>query len=233
LEDSFLNKQIDLFLRKEPKAREIGRYYASELGMCPRKLFFQYTEPYEIDSETIRIFEVGHVLHDWVEKVFNGLEGIKLLENERSVTLISDKTEAVIAGRIDDLIYVEKDKEKIIIDVKTTKSLHYLAGPKKEHKMQVMVYLKAFGLKKGGILYVQKNDLKTRYFEFEFDNDLVDEIISKVDYVDRSIKSKIAPSKTEETWQCNYCPFRDKCDKVSLEEENKIMEEMENESSTI
>jgi CRISPR/Cas system-associated exonuclease Cas4 (RecB family) len=229
MKQDFLNKEIDAYLSTERKEREIGRYYASELGMCARKLFFLYKFPKELDSETRRIFAVGDLFHDFIYKVLKDSKKIDLLENERSITLVTESGIS-IAGRIDNLIYLEDTNEKIIIDVKTTKSLEYITSPKKEHKMQVMVYLKGFGLKKGAILYVQKDNLRIKYFEFEYDEDIVAELIDKAEFIHRCLTNDIIPHKVgiSDRWQCNYCPYRLECIDSDKELDKKSTEVTEN-----
>jgi len=226
LEEKQVNEIIDNFLTKEGKTREVGRYYASELGMCPRKLYFSYKMPKQIDLDTIRIFEVGNIFHEFIAKVFANSKSVRLLENERSVTLISKESSAIVTGRIDDLIVLESG-EKVIVDVKTIKSFDYLTEPKHEHKLQVMMYLKSLGIKKGGLLYVKKDDLQIRYFEFDYDELLVTEILDNADLVNQALKTNTPPRKTKDTWACKWCAYNNECKEADRIEEVIIESELE------
>jgi len=232
MEEIEINNLIDKYLDKPTKEREIGRYYASELGTCPRKLYFSYKIPKKLDSDTIRIFEVGNLFHEFIAKVLGNSQSIKLLENERSVTLITKGSSAIVTGRIDDLILVEKTGEKIIIDVKTIKSFDFLTEPKHEHKMQVMMYLKSLGLKKGALLYVKKEDMQIRYFEFEYDELIVNEILEKAEIVHLGLKTDTPPVKNKDNWMCKFCNYCNECKEADLVEEVNERDEIWSRTTT-
>lgn len=224
---------IDKFIAsRESKERQLGKYYASELGMCPRKLTFSYKYPRQMDKPTLRIMQVGEIFHDWIAKMLgaSAVHGVKLLANERSITLISPNSEAVISGRLDDLIVVDRTGEQVVVDVKTIKSFDYLEKPKKEHILQVMMYLKALSIKKGGLLYIKKDDMQIKYFEFEYDPKVVADLISRADTVHKALTEGTYPSKVEmaDRWQCRYCSYSLECAEADKKNVNPFEEKLNN-----
>ena len=221
--NEIVDNLIDTYLTRPEKVRVPGRFYASEMGMCPRKLYFIHINPKKIDDRLRRIFAVGNIYHDWIEKMFKETEGVKLLHSERSVTLISPVSEVIIAGRLDDYILIERTGETVLIEVKSIKSFAYLKEPKKEHVVQINLYMKALGLKQGCLLYVKKDDLEIKTFVVDYNPELAREMVNKAEYIQHSINTNTPPQKCEDkdSWQCKWCAYNLECAEATKQEELK------------
>jgi CRISPR/Cas system-associated exonuclease Cas4 (RecB family) len=213
-----INQIIDQHLANKPQhARHPHTYYPSSASTCLRKQYYNQKHPTEHEPKTLRIFEAGNIIHDWITRVLTASPLVELLCEERSFTLTIPDTEAVIHGRLDNMIRLKGEEEDIIVDVKSTKTLDFVQDePQPDHVNQVMLYLKAFRVKKGAILYVEKNTLATKTHEFEFDSAVYDKLIDSVKRLDNMILEDVLPPKTtdqSQKWKCRFCSYTGKCRK--------------------
>jgi len=211
-----VNDWVDNAIYQEDRKRVQERFYCSAMGMCPRKLYFMQLNPKPITKELRRIFELGNIIHEFIERVFKDAEGVTLLDSERSLIIAKPGSPVVLAGRLDNFILVQDTDEEIIVEVKSIKSFKYLTKPKPEHIMQLMPYLKAMNLKKGALVYVNKMDLAVKVFEIDYDEDLVIKAFDKAEMIYNAIVNKTPPEKIKlaERWQCSYCDYELECGEV-------------------
>ena len=210
---------IDSILRdyfaKEDRERHVGVYYPSELGFCIRRNWYLYKYPRPVDDATKKVVAVGKIFHEFI---FKALESKKfnVHENEKSLSIIDGENGLVISGRIDHLIKVDNDSEPFIIEVKTSKSVKSLKEAKREHKMQIMPYMIALQVKKAMIIYVEKDNLDTKSFEFEFDDELFKDMMQRARRLHNCLTTNVfPPAEAKEDmsvgWMCLYCQYRDMC----------------------
>ncbi|MFH1623508.1 MAG: PD-(D/E)XK nuclease family protein, partial [Candidatus Aenigmatarchaeota archaeon] len=163
---------IDRHLMREQRPKAVGRYYPSEIGKCIRNVWYTYNHPLEIKPELRRIFEMGNILHDFVIEVLRDTRNgdVQLLEAEMPFKLEFGEAEKgfVVSGRIDDLLLLKAGERKVLVEVKSSKSLRYVRGPMEHHKTQLQFYMYATGVHDGVLLYVDKSTLQTRSFEVDF-----------------------------------------------------------------
>jgi hypothetical protein len=103
---SGIRPAIDDYLALEAaKVRDYGDYWsASSAGYCQRKLIFERlgVPPVtkEGDERKTRVFEAGHIFHEWIQRITKeaGLSIIQELE-------LQDE-ELMVRGHIDDLVLV-------------------------------------------------------------------------------------------------------------------------------
>jgi len=155
-DDINFNKLIDNYLVREYKPKEIGRYYPSEIGSCLRKVWYSYKNPKEAESDLIKIFEAGNILHDFVVEVIRSEKNpdVDLLKWEFSVKM--QMPDFVISGRVDDLMLIKISNKQVLVEVKSTKSIKYTEEPREAHIMQLMFYMHATGIHNGLLLYIKK-----------------------------------------------------------------------------
>lgn len=200
------------------RQKEIGRYYPSEVGSCIRKVWYSYKYPKEISSEKRKIYEAGNIMHDFVAEVLRSEKNpeIKLLQSEMPVkTEFKDFT---ISGRVDDVILVETEGKKYLIEIKSSSSLMYIKMPQAHNVVQLQYYMYATGIHNGIMLYIEKNTLKTKAFEVKYDEKIVDNIIKKLEKLHQSLKNNSIPEaeakKSQDMrWMCNYCEYQEECSK--------------------
>jgi CRISPR/Cas system-associated exonuclease Cas4 (RecB family) len=217
------NQIIGKYVQNKNESRKkeliIGKYNASAIGNCTRKNYYAYTSPIELPLQKLCVFEAGNIIHDFIAKVLGDSEGITLVSNERDLGLVDLETDLMVSGRLDDMIMIQKNGEKIIIEVKSAKSLEYFDAPKSSHIAQLAIYLKAlqpYGIRKGIILYVDKNTLKTKSFEVEYDHEILTRAIQRARTLHRHLLSKTLPpaeakSSMAQNWECGFCEYSDKC----------------------
>ena len=215
------NKLIDNYFSREFKSKKIGRYYPSEIAGCLRKTWFSYKFPKETDKEVIKIMEAGNIIHEFIVEVLKSdkNDDIELLETELPFTI--DEGDFTISGRIDNIILTKINNKKVLIEVKSTKFLPKEAN--EHHISQLQLYMHAVGIHEGIILYLQKDNLQTASFNIKYDDEKSHEIIKRFHGLHYALKeNKTPPAEAKiiknKNWMCNYCEYKEECDKLPLEE---------------
>jgi CRISPR/Cas system-associated exonuclease Cas4 (RecB family) len=209
---------IDRHLMREQRPKAVGRYYPSEIGKCIRNVWYTYNHPLEIKPELRRIFEMGNILHDFVIEVLRDTRNgdVQLLEAEMPFKL--EFGGFLISGRIDDLLLLKCGEKKILVEVKSSKSLRYVRGPMEHHKTQLQFYMYATGVHDGVLLYIDKTTLQTKSFEVAFSMEQAKRILNKFRALHKHLTAATLPApeakKQKGTkWMCGYCEYADKCAK--------------------
>jgi len=213
------NKLVDQYLLQEYKPKQIGRYYPSEIGGCIRKTWFSYKKPKQVKAELMRIFEAGNMLHEFISAVIRSEKNpeVELLQEEMPIKI--EEKDFMISGRVDNLILVKISDEKILVEVKSTKMLPQYYN--KQHEMQLQLYMHATEVHNGMILYIQKDNLKTKWFDINYNEKIIKKIVEKFGMLDKSLKQDKMPEaeaklNSEISWMCRYCDYKEDCDKVGL-----------------
>jgi len=212
------NKLIDNFLFKEYKPKSIGRYYPSEIAGCMRKTWFSYKIPKQTDAKLFRIFESGNMLHEFITEAIKSEKNkeVELIKSEMPVKIKSKNF--VVSGRVDNLVLVrmcEKNKcKEVLVEVKSAKFLP--KEKRKEHEMQLQLYLKACKHEDGIILYIQKDNLETRAFNVRYNKVLAGKIMRRFQLLHKSlVENKMPPpearNNADMSWMCEYCAWRGEC----------------------
>ena len=214
--DNKVNGWVDNAIYRPDKPRKEGRFYCSEMGNCPRKMIFMRLNPKPITKELRRIFELGNILHEFVERVFKTAKGVRLLDSERSLIITKPGSPIVLAGRLDDLVLIEDADLEMVMEVKSIKSFKYLSKPKPEHIMQLMPYLKAMSMKQGALVYVCKTDLMFKTFLIDYDEKVVVQAFDKAEMIHQHLKDGTMPPKInlKDQWKCNYCDYQLECEEL-------------------
>lgn len=166
----------EYLLEKAKEKRDYGDYWsASSAGYCMRKNIFDRLQvPYvnEEDGRKQRVFESGHIFHEWMQRITKNA-GLSIASE---VELIDDKL--MIKGHFDDLVLV--DEHLILYDYKTQNSRAFnykKPNMSHYHTMQLGTYLymlrkpeiardvlppapKSPELKEARILKISKDDLR-------------------------------------------------------------------------
>ncbi|VVB73604.1 CRISPR-associated exonuclease Cas4 [uncultured archaeon] len=214
---------IDKYLYREARTKTVGRYYPSEVGQCIRKSWFSFKMPKQIEPNVTKIFEAGNLLHEFVVEVLKSdkTPEVTLIDSELPLKMKIDEFE--ISGRIDDIIRLEHNGEKLLVEVKSTKSVDFLREPSEQYMMQLQFYMHATGIHKGVILYVEKNTLKSKSFATNYDPKLAETIISRFRELHLSLKNNSVPhpearQSSKNRWMCQYCAYKKECDEIETGE---------------
>jgi CRISPR/Cas system-associated exonuclease Cas4 (RecB family) len=212
------DKMIERHLEREHKPKQVGRYYPSEIGGCMRKTWYSYKYPQKIDIELSKIFEVGNILHGFVVEVLKSEKNkdVQLIQSE--VPFKKEFEDFVISGRVDDLIVVKENGKKMLVEVKSTKSILPITAPQESHKMQLMLYMHATGIHDGVVLYIDKNNLQSKSFEIPYSAKESEEIIQRFKNLNSYLRNSLLPlaeakKSKEKEWLCKFCEYNEKCEK--------------------
>ena len=208
------NRLIDTHLSRELCLKRIGRYYPSEIGNCMRKVWYSYKSPRQTDTALLRIFEAGNMLHEFVADVIRSEKNpeIELLQTEMPIKLELDNF--LISGRIDNLILVRLENKKVLVEVKSCKFLP--KESRKEHESQLQLYMEATGVHDGIILYIQKDNLQTAWFEVRYNNEEIKRILERFNNLHESLVENKMPeaeakNNPDMIWLCEKCPWKEEC----------------------
>lgn len=193
---------IDEYLAlKQAEKRDYGQFWsASSAGYCMRLNILkrldlpQVPEIAEDQARTTRVFESGHIFHEWVQRITKANK----LSIASEDTLEDDKL--MVRGHFDDLIMLQLDesgelargteprgKHYILYDYKTANSQSF--NYKRDeighyHKMQLGTYLymihhsdKYPTVTEGRILTISKDDLRMREQQMFFNPQVEKEVV--------------------------------------------------------
>lgn len=212
------NEMIENYLKRENKPKMIGRYYPSEIGSCIRKLWYSYKYPQETDIDLVKIFEMGNIIHDFISKVMESDKNphVELVAKELPLTL--DMKDFIVSGRIDDVLLLKENGKKFLVEVKSTKNLEMATEPNRSHVMQLQLYMHATGIEEGMILYVDKNNLKSKAFEVKYSKEEAEEVIKRfielnICLITDQLPFSEARRDPSMMWMCRFCDYNDKCER--------------------
>jgi len=212
------DKMSENYFFREDRKKELGRYYPSEIGNCLRKTWYSYNHPRKTDPNLIRIFELGNMIHELVAKILKSDKNpeIELLEEETSFKQVEE--EFTISGRIDDLILVKENNAKVLVEVKSAKSIDYVNEPSPQYEDQLQYYMHVTGVHSGIILYIDKTNLKSKTFVVQYEKEKAEKVVRRFRFLHDHLKqgklpfaeAKIEPKKN---FMCRFCEYADKCEK--------------------
>lgn len=206
------------YLKRESKPKTVGRYYPSEIGSCLRKVWYSYKFPRETDMELTKIFELGNLIHDFVSTVIESEKNphVELIEKELPLKL--ETKDFIVSGRLDDMLLLKENGKKVLVEVKSTKSTEYTREPSRSHVMQLQLYMHITGVHDGVVLYVDKNNLKSKSFSVRYDEVMAKEILDRFMELNICLVSNQLPldeAKRDPSlmWMCRYCEYSGMCER--------------------
>lgn len=204
-----LKELIDQFYLDNQKNKNQTRFYVTDAGKCPRAVFFKFKNaPREpMDARILRIFEHGENIH---RSIFNILYRLRL----GVVTEIPIPSQEIISGRADAILCI--NNENYVLDIKSINSMIFknMKQAKEENVFQIQLYMHFFNIKKGILLYVDKDQQELREFFIDYDEQLVESLLDKFNSLKQQVENNIIPARLADyprNWQCNYCQFKDIC----------------------
>lgn len=213
-----LKELIDQFYLENQKNKEQTRFYITDAGKCPRAVFFKFKNaPREpLEPRIMRIFEHGENIH---RSIFNILYRLRM----GVVTEVPIPSQEIISGRADAILCM--GSENYVLDIKSINSMLFrkLTAPKEENIYQVQLYMHYFNIKKGMLLYVDKDQQELKEFIFDYDEELCKSLLDKFYALKDKVEKNIVPARLEDyprNWQCSFCAFKDLCKMANGEELN-------------
>lgn len=211
-----LKELIDQFYLENQKNKEQTRFYVTDAGKCPRAVFFKLKNapraPY--DPRIMRIFEYGENIH---RSIFNILYRLKM----GVVTEVPIPSQEIISGRADAILSM--GNENYVLDIKSINSYIFkkMTEPKEENVYQIQLYLHYFNIKKGILLYVDKDQQEMKEFFVDYDDALCKSLLDKFYALKGQVEKDAVPARLADyprNWQCSYCQFKDICKMANGEE---------------
>ena len=203
--------------RQRNKKNRVEGIHASSIGSCLRKQWYEIKCPIEHPNDTLRIFQIGNMLHDYMTELLHKSKDVASIRSEQPIKILLEPPGCVIHGTYDDLVTF-KDGRTILVDEKSAKNLFYITKPKKDHLMQLMLYMKVMGVENGQISYISKNTFQIKDFAVKFDEVLYREAVERAKKLHYFLMESVLPpaeakEKKEMSWLCNYCLHKLLCDK--------------------
>ena len=193
--------------RKDRKSS--GLISPSGFGSCFRKQIWkrQGKEPSNpIDSRTLRVFECGHIFHNWVQGLLGEIESEVRCEKE------------------DILGYADIVTEDEVIDLKTTHSRGFWYMKKDGYDvnkekygniLQVVCYAWMLNKPKVRLCFVSKDDLCINEYVFYTDK-WVDKVLTELSSLrqwwEKAKSGKTPPPEPRAfKTECKYCIYQNAC----------------------
>jgi CRISPR-associated protein Cas4 len=207
-----LKELIDKFYIDQQECRIQDHFYISDAGKCPRAVFFKFKSAPCVDltPRMLRIFEKGEYIHRNVVNVLTTM-GV-LVASE-----IEIPHSHLISGRADALLSI--DNQLYVLDIKSINNRGFkaLKKAKEDHVLQLQLYLHFFNIKKGMLLYVDKDQQELKEFIISYDKKKVKELLDGFkklrDKIDKdSIPRRIDPKLKHA--QCFFCSYKEICKTV-------------------
>lgn len=205
-----LKELIDKFYLNQQENRIQERFYITDAGKCNRAIFFKFKNAprKKIDPRLLRIYDHGDQLH---RNIFSILYRLKI----GVATEVTIPAQEIISGRADAILTI--NSENYVLDIKSINSSIFktLTTPKEENYYQIQLYLYFFQIKKGIILYIDKDQQEIKEFIIEYNPEICQRLLDNFKILQEKISSNIVPSVLDNypsNWQCNYCQFREICD---------------------
>ena len=190
---------------KKPWTRKIGHYHPSSIRGCKRSMYYDRigTKPVErIPADLRMLFNMGHALHDMMERYFKVIPGF---ESEVAVEFAPLN----IYGHCDGVFR----EQEWVLEIKTIGETGYqtLVRPDISHVWQVHCYMFALNIPRTQLLYVNRSSGAKRLFKVEFSMDIWNEIVGVLDYVEGHVKRNEPPPQEVSKYSCGTCKFYHEC----------------------
>lgn len=185
---------------------------------CYRKIYFDMVEPVGADESSIGRFTMGDLIDELLKQALkkHGARvdvgcGKNYFNDE---IRIQGNNDAEFSDLIVEVKSVSPFAWKYIVGGKDKLGNVIVGQPKIQHVRQLNTYMDARNIRKGVILYVNKDDLKTKPYFFDYDESLMVQTVGRCVTVWRSILSDTVPSKIRGS-ECSFCGHKESCKKYS------------------
>ena len=206
-----LKELIDKYYLDRQKDKEQHHFYITDAGKCPRQIFFKFKNAprKEMEARILRIFDHGNHIHGLIMGALLSSRDIQVVSSE-----INIPPQELISGRADAII--SDGKDLYVLDIKSINSVGFknLTQSKEEDINQIQLYLHYFKIKKGLLLYVNKDNQELKEFLVSYNQTRVQSLLDNLVNLKKQIDSNIVPSRIpdySQNWQCRYCQFEEIC----------------------
>jgi CRISPR-associated protein Cas4 len=206
---SMIIEKIDEFYNSKSDGRERTAFYISDAGKCPRQIWFamkKYPKK-ATEARVHRIFEHGDHTHMRIMSVLFSLGLVTAVE-------VGIPENEVIHGRADAILSV--NGEPYVAEFKSVNSFKFRTGEADaDHLKQLQLYLHFFKIKKGVLIYENKDTQDMKEFIVDYNEEFSREILASFEKLRKQVDANEIPEmpKGIESWRCEYCPYLESCKK--------------------
>ena len=178
--DNLLDKRLG-FVSQPGRS---GSFFASSVGNpCDRLLWLQFngkTAPGQVSSILKRIFDHGNITQNRYLEYFKKVD---VYVNSEVQCKMTDPVK--ISGRADFILSI--NGHPYIVELKTIKASDFnaLDGPKKEHLIQLQVYLNLLNIENGAVLYECKDNQQIKLFDTTKNSGLFQQFVSRCERISK------------------------------------------------
>jgi len=203
-----LSEAIRAALRADEDRPRIGWYRPSLLPTCLRRQFLIYKRGLVIPEEKAGIFEIGKMFHEFLDRTLRaGGLTVKAVEAPFVIVHFYGGELIRVEGRAD--LIISLNGEDYVVEAKSARKLP--KEPFKHHIQQLNIYLGAYGIKQGFLVYLEKQALAHRIFPVEFSLEDFKSLIDRAAALHRHLTSNTPPKPDAERWECRFCEFKTEC----------------------
>ena len=157
------------------------------------------------DDRARRIFEIGHLFHEWFQDMLDK-KGL-LIEREMEVEDLHRR------GHIDAIIH--SDNRFVLYDFKTVNSMKFKylkTDSDKHYQHQVCTYalMLPLGVEEARIAYISKDTMEIHEVKVDIDA-LRDEVIEDWIVLIEAWERQVEPKPNPLSWECSYCVYGSSC----------------------
>jgi len=231
-----LSEQINAFIAAglhevDNEPRDPGFHASQMFYVCPRKvaldiLFPEHIPEHPFDVHTMRIFAIGHAVHEWVQNKWLGPAGIiygkwecyacdtkikgfmprrcpvcdatrrKIFYKERKLR----KKDLNLVGSVDG--FTKIGRRRAVVEVKTINPDGFKSAkqPLPAHYYQVNLYMHMSKTSKAVVLYINKSSGELKEFIVEKDYKIWSDVNSKIGSVRRFLRRMREKGKFDPSW---------------------------------
>jgi len=199
---------------KSEKHISSGKFPISSVGSCWRKKYLELKGLYkeEFSEETLRLFDIGNLIHRQITKELIEKEGKEFHLVASEVSIPNHK---YISGRMDNIISI--NGKNTIVDTKSAgvwvmNSLKDGEDCDENYKNQVLLYMHFTGIHKGILLFVGKAKGELEEVEVKYDKYKAKKLVQEIiDFFHNYVEKDIEPPRcVNPKFPCKCCDTKAK-----------------------
>lgn len=207
-----LIERLEEYFQREERVRVRDYFYVTEVAKCPRQIFYStkgFPRP-PLDGQTARKLAVGDAAHQRIVQALYGM-GI-VVAAEAPIP-----PNPLFHGRAD--VIVSMEGKNYVVEIKTVHPYNFeqmVAAPRRDHYLQLQLYLHYFDIPQGVILAENKANQELREFVVGRDDEEIRRVLSTFERLRRIIflEGRLPSPPDKSDWeydQCRYCPYVEFC----------------------
>ena len=207
-----LIERLEEYFQREERVRVRDYFYVTEVAKCPRQIFYSakgFPRP-PLDGQTARKLAVGDAAHQRIVQALYGMGIVVAAEAPLPPN-------PLFHGRAD--VIVSLEGKNYVVEIKTVHPYNFeqmVAAPRRDHYLQLQLYLHYFDIPQGVILAENKANQELREFVVGRDEEEIGRVLATFERLRRTIflEGRLPPLPDKSDWeydQCRYCPYTDFC----------------------